>query len=348
MNKLALPSFALCALILSTISLHAQGAAPVNSCPTHITSCGCVINRADTYVVDNDLNASQSNAPNCIEIAASHSILNLKGFVLTGNGTGIGVLIRSSADHSVLAGGDEGASSSPGRIAGNMYEPASAQASVVMWNIAVEDDADYALIGLFKNLGGTIFQQGEGNNIGLLLNNAHGTTATNFDASYNRVAGVVARNSMGLNLSNFSATGSNPSGNVQPVGVMFDSTNDSAIATASMAANHMYGLWLARSSRNVVIDANGTSGNQDTGILIGCGSLQCTGSQRSSDNKIANSGAPGNGKFGIVIQKHSSNNTISITHNDGNGNTDMVDENSHCDSNIWYNNTGTSNQSCIH
>jgi hypothetical protein len=300
-------------------------------------------------VLDNDVTAV-SNAPNCIEIAADHAVLNLKGHALQGNGTGIGVLIRQSANHAVLQGGDE--SSSPGasnRLNGLLYEPASPQAKVFQWNIGVEDDADHAMIELFSRIGGGTFSRDQGNNIGLFLNGAHGTVATDFDASYNLAAGVIARNSAGLALSNFSATGTNAGTNIQPIGVWFDSTNDSTISTASMAGNHVYGLWLSRgSSGNVVLDANGTSGNQDTGILIGCGNLHCTANQRSMNNRITNSGAPGNTNFGIVIERHSSNNIITVTHNDGNGNTDMVDENSHCDSNVWYNNTGTSNQSCIH
>lgn len=336
-------------LLLAAVSTWAQAPRP-NSCPTHITSCGCVITSTDIYEVDNDLNANQTGAPNCIEIAADHTVLNLKGFSVEGNGSGIGVLIRHSADHTVLQGGDESSNpNTPSRLNGLLYQPASPQASVLGWNIAVEDDADYAVIELFKQLGGSIFQQDQGNQIGLLVNGVQGSVATDFDASYNHLAGVMANNSSSLALSNFSATGSNPHGNRQSIGVKFDSTNNSTISTASMAANHDYGLWLARSSRNVVLDCNGTSGNEDTGILIGCGNMHCTGNENSNDNKITNSGAPGNAMNGIVIEHRNHENIITVTHNDGNPDGhDMVDLNPHCDSNIWYNNTGTSNQNCIH
>ncbi len=351
MRKIATPLLMAGTLLFSVTFAVAQPGPP-NSCPLHITSCGCVITTTGTYEVDDYLNADQTSAPNCIEIAASHTVFNLKGFEITGNGTGIGILIRRSADHTVVQGGDEGAGpDGPGRIINSRYQPGGGgggQGSILMWNIAIEDDADYAMIELFAQLGGNPLNEGAGNNTGLFLNGVRGTVAADFDASYNHVAGVTVKNSSGVGLHNFSATGSDPDGNIQPIGVMFDSTNDSTVATAAMAANHVYGLWLARSSRNVVFDANGTSGNQDTGILIGCGSLHCTGNQGSNDNKITNGGAPGNTNYGIVIEKHNSNNTITVTHNDGNGTTDMVDLNNHCDSNIWYNNTGTSNQSCIH
>ena len=351
MRKRLVPSLWFYFLSLIVASVSAQGLQP-NSCPLHITSCGCVITSAGTYVVDNNLNASQTSAPNCIEIAAHHTVLNLKGLEVQGNGTGIGILIRRSADHTVVQGGDEGSGpDAPGQIKNSVYQAAGDQASIFMWNIAIQDDADHAVIELFRQLGGNKFQRDEGNKVGLFLNGVTGSLAADFDASYNLVAGVLAKNSSGLSLANFSATGTNPdqgSKNIQPLGVMFDAVNNSTIGTASMAGNSVYGLWLARSSRNVVLDSNGTSGNQDIGILIGCGSLHCTGNERSDDNKITSAGAPGNTNYGIVIEKKNQNNIISVTHNDGNGKTDMVDLNNKCDNNIWYNNTGTSNQSCIH
>jgi len=250
----------------------------------------------------------------------------------------------------VVQGGDESSDpNKPSRVNGRFYQPASPQASVFNWGTAIRDEADYAVIELFKQLGGNVFQQDEGNDIGLWFDGVQGSVATDFDASYNHVAGVVAQDSSGLALSNFSATGSSPHGDTQAFGVKFDKTNDSTITTASMAANHDYGLWLARSSRNVVLNCNGTSGNEGTGILVGCGRQPCRGNEHSDDNRITNSGAPGNGMNGIVVEHKNSGNIITVTHNDGNPDGhDMVDENPHCDSNVWYNNTGTANQSCIH
>src|SRR5882757_10752905 len=68
-------------------------------CPAVITSCGCVITKAGTYTVGNDLNASQSTEPVCIEISSDHTILNLKGasVIGKGDGTGTGILIDQGA-----------------------------------------------------------------------------------------------------------------------------------------------------------------------------------------------------------------------------------------------------------
>src|SRR5689334_7868968 len=67
------------------------GAAPP-PCDLMITACGCVITTPapDVYQAANDLSASQTTEPNCIEIAAARAILNLKGKHVTGNGSGIG------------------------------------------------------------------------------------------------------------------------------------------------------------------------------------------------------------------------------------------------------------------
>jgi hypothetical protein len=95
-------------LLLAAGSARAKPPAKPTSCPIKITACGCVITHADTYLALNDLNATQSNH-NCIEIAASNSILNLKGVSLFGknDGTGTGILIDKSAKHVIVEGGDK-------------------------------------------------------------------------------------------------------------------------------------------------------------------------------------------------------------------------------------------------
>ena len=131
------------------------------------------------------------------------------------------------------------------------------------------------------------------------------------------------RNSPGVRLFNLSAIGNAESG------LWFDHSDDGTISTASAAGNGKYGMWLLGSSRTVVIDCNGTSGNGNTGILLGCGPVKCTGTNDHSDqNCITNSGAPGNISNGILIEKKNNGNIVTITHNDGNPNHhDMVDLN---------------------
>jgi len=47
--------------------------------------------------------------------------------------------------------------------------------------------------------------------------------------------------------------------------------------------------------------------------------------------------------------KNNKNNIVTITHNDGHRDMrDMVDPNPHRAASIWYNNTGSVSQGCIH
>jgi hypothetical protein len=94
------------------------------------------------------------------------------------------------------------------------------------------------------------------------------------------------------------------------------------------------------------------NGNQKNGILLGCGKsagASC-GSRGSNFNRISNSGANGNTTSGIIIDKGSSGNAVTSLISQGNGGSfDAIDSNSHCDDDIWFNNTfGTVSQSCIH
>jgi parallel beta-helix repeat protein len=327
----------------------AQAASQV-VCPAAITSCGCVITKSGTYTVANDLDASQTTQPVCIEISADHSILNLLGasVIGKGDGTGTGILIDSGAAYSLVEGSLEGAAPPPPPAddgTGSVVA-ANAQAVVTQWNIGIEDDADNAVITLFKQLGGNIFQQHFGNTTaGLLINGARGTVATNFNAAYNDTNGVMVVNSSKVRISNFSSS------NNHGTGLYLQDSNDNAMGTGAAAGNGIYGIWLLGSSQNVITNSNGNSGNEDTGILLGCPEGQkCPGSKKSNDNRITNSGAPGNQMDGILIERNSTKNIVTVTHNDGNGSDaghDMVDLNPHCDSNVWYNNTGSGNQPCV-
>ncbi len=336
-------TFAIAAI--SLLMVDAANAAPPGSCPTSITACGCVVTKPNTYLVQNDLSASDTSQPICIEISASDSILNLQGNAVigSGNGSGIGILIDKNATHVLVEGGIEG-STAPADDAGiDGMEFPNAQAVVTQWNVGIEDDGDNAVIALFKNIGGNIFQQTFGNTTaGIFFNGAKGSVAVDFLASYNGADGVMLKNSSGIRMSNFSTISNTTAG------VLLDGSTDNSIGTASASSNGKYGFWLLGSSRNLISNCNGTSGNGDTGILLGCGTVKCGGA-KSDDNRITNSGAPGNTNNGIVIEKNDKDNIVTVTHNDGNPDQhDMVDLNPHCSTNIWYNNTGSASQSCIH
>lgn len=327
-------SAALGAGLMGLLATAAVEADPPD-CPIAITACGCVISQTGTYTAANDLSASQTSEPNCIEIAAAHSILNLKGVKVLGNNAGIGILIDRKATSVIVEGGDE-ADGSP-------------QAVVSQWNIGIEDDADGAIIEAFNAIGGlALLPSGHtpGNVTGgVLLKAVENSIIGDFVSSYNGKFGVKLVKSSMVHIAN-ATTQKNGD-----VGIRLDASNSNRIGPATTAGNANLGTWLLTSSHNLIHDLPGATGNGNTGILIGCGlkTKNCPGNERSDRNRVINSGAPGNAKAGIVIRKHSESNLVTVNHNDGNGGKqmDMVDENNKCDSNVWYNNTGQGNQACI-
>jgi Periplasmic copper-binding protein (NosD) len=292
------------------------------SCPLMITACGCVITHSDTYIAANNLTATQTNQ-NCVEIAASNSILNLKGVDVVGknDGTGIGILIRKGADHVIVEGGDK----------------TGAQALVTKWKIGIEDDGDAAVIAFFSQVGGfpELLPPIPGNTRGgVLLNGVKDSVVGVLNANANGKFGVMLSNTTDVTLFNFSADKN------KETGIRLDSSRGSSIGPGGAQSNVKYGIWLLSSSDNTIRDSNGNTMNGDTGILLGGG---------SNRNRISSGGAPKNGKSGIVITRGSTSNTVTVTHNQNNGNpnSDMIDLNPNCGNNIWYNNVGSFSQACI-
>ena len=137
-------------------SVQAAKPKPI-ACPTIITACGCTIAQPDFYTVANDLTASQTSAPNCIEITAAGAILNVEGHKILGNGTGIGILVHQSAVGAIVEGGEESSNVPPQNPLGNPPESPT-QGKVNLWDVGIEDDANGAVIALFADIGGSLLQ----------------------------------------------------------------------------------------------------------------------------------------------------------------------------------------------
>ena len=328
--------------LVAGIALIAMfGIAPAHSatpCPAVITACGCVITQPIIYTVANNLNGVAGQSI-CIEIAAAHSILNLEGMRVIGNNAGTGILIDQGADHVIVEGGNEADTPAPRR-----------EAVVSQWNIGIEDDADNAIIQLFDAVGGVpLLPSGHtpGNvTAGVVLNHVNRSLVGDLIASYNGKFGMLVNNSSNVHIANITTAQNGDTG------LKLDASDHNRIGPAGSAQNEKIGMWLFNSANNTMHDSI-SSGNMNTGIVVGCGldKKNCQGHQQSNGNRVlVISGAPGNKVAGIVIRKHSGGNLVTLTHNEGNGGKkmDMVDDNNKCDSNIWYNNTGTRDQSCIH
>ena len=327
------------AVIIVPLAGSSADAAKPASCTNPVTACGCVIDKKDTiYTVANDLSAV-GTSPNCIEIAAAHTVLNLKGYNVVGNGTGtgIGILIRKGADHVVVAGGDASGSPPPAGADDGSSEPGV----VAKWDTGIEDDGDFAAIELFSNIGG-FFEGIPGNNTGVLLNGVKNSVVFNVHADLNNNVGIMLRNTTNCRLSNYDTGGND-------TGVLVDSSNGNRFATASMMGNRKVGIWLMASSNNTLMDCNGTEFNGDVGILLGCGpETGCSAAGGSNNNRITSCGGKNSGVAGILIDDGNGNNIVTVTHNSGNPDkADMVDNNLNCGTDLWYNNQGTGNQSCV-
>ncbi len=181
---------------------------------------------------------------------------------------------------------------------------------------------------------------------GVVLNHVNRSLVGDLIASYNGKFGVLINNSSNVHIANITTGQNGDTGSSRRVRIA------NRIGPAGSAQNEKIGTWLFNSADNTMHDSI-SSGNMNTGIVVGCGldKKNCPGYQQSNDNRIlVNSGGPGNKVAGIVIRKHSGGNLVTLTHNEGNGGKkmDMVDDNNKCDSNTWYNNTGQRDQSCIH
>lgn len=326
-------------LLVKAASVAAAPPPKPASCPLMITACGCVITHADTYVAVNDLNATASNQ-NCIEIAAANAILNLAGFNVIGknDGTGIGILIRKGANRAIVEGGNVKNVTPPANPADDPALAAASFSEVSQWNIGIEDDADDAVIAVFSSVGGLLLLPPTAGNTtgGILLNGVKDSFVGDLNANLNGQYGLMLQKCTDVTVGNISTDRNGKTG------FRLDSSKGSSIGPGAAASNGKYGIWMTSSSRNTIHDSNGNMLNGDTGILLDGG---------SNNNRISNGGAPKNKKKGIVITVGSTDNVVTVTHNEGNGapNSDMIDLNSNCDHNTWYNNVGTHDpaQDCI-
>jgi hypothetical protein len=292
-------------------------------CLTSITSCGCTITRSQIYTVANALSPTQTSGNICIDIEHDHAILNTMGFNLTGNGRGIGILIGRGANHVIVEGGPETAAE------------VNPQSTVSNWDIGIEDDADGAIIQLFANVGNN-------STAGISLSRVGDSIIGDLLANGNGSLGIYVDHSSRIEIYNVATSGNGT------IGLRLESSTESRVL--GTAGNNAVGTWLSNSMHNVLLDDANVS-NTDTGLVIGCGVQEshCPGSEESDDNFVVFDTASGNTNAGVLIRKHSGDNTVTLGANGGNNNdNDMVDENNKCDSNIWYNNIGHGNQSCIH
>jgi len=317
--------------ILLTMNGLAAAAPKPTACTSSISSCGCTITQTGTFTVVDDLSASQglTKGGNCLEVSADHVILDLQGHAIIGNGTGIGIVILSSAANTTVQGTDS---------------TETAQAIINSWKVGLEDDANNVVIELFRQIGGNSFNPTGNAGDGVLLQNASSVTVANFNASFNGGAGVNIQGGSGNRILNCDTIKNTTAG------MILASSNVNTVSNCTITANTGYGVWLNTANQNQIF-TSALNGNGKIGLLVGCHKEgKCNGNKGSDLNHISSSGANGNSGAGITVEEGSSNNQITNMSSSGNGGTsDLIDNNPSCDGNLWFNNKfGDVSQSCIH
>jgi Periplasmic copper-binding protein (NosD) len=167
------------------------------------------------------------------------------------------------------------------------------------------------------------------------------------NVSYNSNAGVYLDHASGSLISDFS-TESNAYG-VE----LFGSTLCS-VQRVNAVSNSIYGIWLLSSSRNV-INFFEAQDNTVAGVYVGCQASAgpIGGRCGASNNNHIYDGpqvgvASASQQYGVAIDSGNSGNVISGISGSGDSTEDLDDQNAGCGSNLWFNNLGSRNATCIH
>jgi hypothetical protein len=189
-------------------------------------------------------------------------------------------------------------------------------ASVGSFNVGIQDDANSAIIAHVNGSGNS--------SVGFLLNRVIGSAVSDFSAD---------NNAYGVEL--------------------FASTLNS-IQRMTIDSNSIYGMWLISSSRNIV-NFFYAQDNGVAGVYLGCqpSAGPTGGACRPSNNNRIYDGpqvgaASASQTYGVAIDAGNGGNVVAGTAGSGDSSADLEDNNAGCGSNLWFNNSGSTNTSCIH
>ena len=187
--------------------------------------------------------------------------------------------------------------------------------SVGSFAVGIEDDANSAIIGHVN---------ADGNSgAGVLLHSVRNTLVSDFS---------VESNAYGVELSGATLC---------------------SIQRVSMYGNSTYGMWLTGSSQNIV-NFFYAQDNSVAGVYLGCQvSAGPIGGRCKPSNKNHIYDGPqvgvatGSQNYGIAIDSGNAGNIISGIFGSGDLTDDLADQNPGCGSDLWFNNSGSTNNSCI-
>ena len=334
--RAGLAAIAAIAAILTAAVVPAHAAEPEAkpACASSITTCGCTINRSGSYVVANNLDASQGLTAkgDCIDIAAPFVLLNVNSATITGSGKGAGINVLGAAHNTIVEGAVNGSSD-------------NGQGVITGWDVGVMVGANSTIVELFNPIGGTEANPQGNFTAGVALNGVSDCTIDDITSTFNG-AGALVSNSSRIRMFNFTASHNDNSG------IQMQGSSNSTLSNMTANNNGQYGIILLNSDQNQISTFGATS-NSEAGISIGCehGFAGCPANgQPSARNKVSNGGSRTNGRAGVVVNLKSSNNQVTVVTAAGNnkGGSDLSDGNANCDKNQWFNNSfGSASPSCI-
>lgn len=357
-SRLALVALAATALTGTLAPISAQ-AAPL--CTPTISECGCEITKTGgTYTVNKNLTAASGTT--CIDIRGRNTVLEIiNASTITGTGkTGIGVLVESGADYSVVAGLKRNGTAppapapppGPGPVVGN-------EANIINFNTGIEVEANNVLVEFFNHL--------DGNKVGVLVSNGNNDTVGGVCADKNSIAGLVLDNTTASRIYNFTAEQN------MVAGALLNNSNNNSIynfttilnTNGSASLPEGNGVVLQGSSSNSLTTGSSQS-NAENGVLVGCDTSSANPyhcDQNSNYNHVTVVAAGqitgiiggDNCEDTVTVRQPKQQNGIHVEVGDSsnviagnianspadNASFNLLDDNSDCDDNTWTNNIYT-------
>jgi hypothetical protein len=180
-----------------------------------------------------------------------------------------------------------------------------------------------------------------------IQDDANGAIIAHVNGSGNANAGVLLNHVSGSLVSDFSA-GNNA------YGVEFSSSTLSSVQRVMIDSNSLYGIWMLSSSRNIV-NFFYAQDNAVAGVCVGCepkagptgGTCKPSNSNRIYDGPQVGAASAAQ-KYGVAIDAGNGGNVVSGISASGDSSVDLEDKNAGCGSDLWFNNSGSANPSCIH
>lgn len=291
--------------LLATLPAEAQS----DRChPTPVTACGQVLSAAGEYVLTTDLNCTGTPGDyNGVTITASNVVLHLAGHTISSSDCDL----TRNISGIFVAGGITGVKIDGGTVNGFNDGIVLSSSHSAVEGMTVRNACEFGIaVQGEKNRVETNVVTGSGSD-GIILSPATDTVISSNYCSGNKRAGVA----------------------------LSDGAHDNTIADNILNNNggtgEGYGVAIFNGVNNVV--RNNAANHNDFGIRISS-AVNPSGNPLLG-NKVVGNTVSGNTKTGIWVEVAGAPSIVTLNKVRGSGETDMQDDSSRCDGNIWRSNT---------